>query len=293
MNTGKSPNALLVAGPTASGKSSLAMRLAKQRDGVIINADALQVYRDLRILSARPSVEDEAVVPHRLYGHVRAGESYSVARWLEHARAEIAAAWEAGMLPIVTGGTGLYFKALLHGLAEVPPIAAEVRARWRDYGGDVHAELGRRDPPAASRLAPGDRQRIIRALEVIDGTGRPLSHWQAAAQAAAVLAGALVERLLVDAPRQELYARAESRFDAMMAAGALDEVRPLLGLDSSLPMMKAIGVPELVSHLRGEIPLDQAVVLAKIATRHYIKRQHTWWRGQMTDWRLVSGSQSP
>ncbi len=276
---------MLVAGATASGKSRLALTLAQDRGGVVINADALQVYRDLRILSARPSVDDEAAVPHRLYGHVAGEETYSVARWLADARAEIDVAWAAGLLPIVTGGTGLYFKALLQGLADVPPIAADLREKWRNFGGDLHAELFRRDPTGAARLAPADRQRILRALEVIEGTGKPLSHWQKVAQSDAVLAGVQVERVFLAVPRDGLIARAEARFDLMVKAGAVEEVRPLLDFDPSLPMMKAIGVPELRRHLRGEIPLDEAVALAKTATRQYIKRQQTWWRGQMADWR--------
>ncbi len=285
MATSPSKRALLIAGPTASGKSALALRLARERGGVIINADAMQVYRELRILSARPSPEQEARVPHRLYGHVSGRESYSVARWLTDARREIEAAWGRGLVPIITGGTGLYFRALERGLAGVPPIDAEVREKWRNFAGDLHAALTRLDPEAAARLKPNDRQRIVRALEVIEATGHPLSHWQAVAQSRAVLAGVEVERILVNVPRETLYARAEARFDQMAAEGALDEVRPLLGLDPALPMMKAIGVPEFSAHLRGEIGRDAAIALAKIATRHYIKRQLTWWRGQMVFWR--------
>ena len=276
--------AALIAGPTASGKSALALEMARERGGVIINADAMQVYRELRILSARPTAEAEATLPHRLYGHVAGRQSYSVGRWHADAKGEIEAAWSQGLLPIVTGGTGLYFKALLEGLAEVPEIAAEVRERWRSFSGDLHAELVRHDPDCAARLPPNDRQRIIRALEVSEGTGKPLSYWQASAQSRAVLAGAEVERIFVEVPRQDLNRRAEARFDAMMAAGALDEVRPLLNFDRSLPMMKAIGVAELAAHLRGELTLEEAVVSAKTATRQYIKRQLTWWRGQMKDW---------
>ncbi len=288
MNEHTNRHVILVAGATASGKSCLAVKLAKERRGIIINADAIQVYHDLRILSARPSLQDEQFVPHRLYGHVPGLQNYSVARWLTDARVEMAAAWEAGHVPIVTGGTGLYFKALLNGLADVPPIDPQWREKWRNFAGDLHAELQRRDPVAAARLAPADRQRILRALEVIEGTGRPLSHWQEAAKAESPLAGTHIERHVLDVPRDELAARADARFDAMIAAGALDEVHPLLGYDPSLPVMKAIGVPELARHLRGELPLAEAVSLAKIATRQYIKRQQTWWRGQTDEWRPVS-----
>ncbi len=279
--------ALLIAGPTASGKSALALKLARERGGVIVNADAMQVYGELRILTARPSAAEEVQIPHRLYGHVPGRESYSVARWLTDARREIEAAWGRGLLPVITGGTGLYFRALERGLAAIPPIDAAVREKWRCFDGDVHTELTRLDPEAAARLEPNDRQRLIRALEVIEVTGHPLSHWQAMAQQSAVLTGVEAERVFADVPRAELYARAEARFDAMITAGAIEEVRPLLDYDPALPMMKAIGVPEFAAHLRGEIELDEAVARAKTATRHYIKRQFTWWRGQGSAWARV------
>ena len=284
MNQKNFKSALLIAGPTASGKSALALKLARERGGVIINADALQVYRELRILSARPGEAELHEAPHRLYGHVSGRGAYSVATWLADAKREIAAAWAAQQLPIITGGTGLYFMALEQGLAEVPPIAEEIRDKWRSFEGDLHAELMRRDPHGAIRLQPNDRQRLSRALEVFEGTGKPLSHWQEQAQSQAFLNGVDVERHLVDVPREELYARAETRFDQMIAAGALEEVRPLIKYGNVLPMMKAIGVPELTRHLRGEISLDEAVALAKTATRQYIKRQFTWWRGRAAHW---------
>lgn len=277
--------ALLIAGPTASGKSALALEKAAACDGVIINADALQVYAPLRILSARPTAEEEARAPHRLYGHVGAEQPYSVASWLAEARREMDAAWQQGRLPILTGGTGLYFRALEMGLAPVPEIPEEVRARWRSFAGDHHAELGRRDPAMAARLPPSDRQRLARALEVIDATGRSLLDWQKQGQAQAPLAGIAVERIFRDVPRDALHVRAEARFDAMVAAGALDEARSMMQLDPMLPAMKAIGLPELIAHLRGEASLEEAVARAKAATRQYIKRQLTWWRGQMEHWR--------
>lgn len=277
--------ALLIAGPTASGKSALALDLARQWRGVIINADATQVYEPLRILSARPLPDELAAAPHRLYGHVAGTAQYSVARWLSEAEREVAAAWEQGLVPIVTGGTGLYFRALEKGLAEVPDISAEIRNRWRSFTGSLHDELAKRDPAMAARLLPSDRQRLSRALEVIEGTGRSLIDWQREGQARALLAGVDVERIFMDVPRDELYARAEQRFDQMMRAGALEEVRAIADLDPMLPMMKAIGVPELLAHLRGEMPIEDAMAAAKLATRHYIKRQTTWWRGQMEHWR--------
>jgi tRNA dimethylallyltransferase len=280
--------ALLIAGPTASGKSAVALKVARQRGGVIINADALQVYAELRILSARPTPEEERLAPHRLYGHVPGASSYSVGQWLADATREIDAAWGAGLLPIVVGGTGLYFRALEQGLAVLPLIPPEVRERWRRFTGDLSTELAARDPEAAARLGPSDRQRIIRALEVIEGTGHSLAHWHRVGQSQAVLAGAEVEHLFLDVGREELYARAEARFEAMLAEGALAEVGNLPPLDPALPVMKAIGVPELLRHLRGEISLEQATALAEQATRNYIKRQLTWWRGQMKHWRVAA-----
>ena len=277
--------ALLIAGPTASGKSALALNLARERNGVIINADALQVYAPLRILTARPTPEEEALAPHRLYGHVAAEQPYSVAAWAAEARRELERAWEDGRLPIVTGGTGLYFSALERGLAPVPEIPEDVRARWRGFVGDIHAELAARDPAMASRLHPTDRQRISRALEVVEATGRSLLDWQREGQHDAPLAGVTVERIFMDVPRAELHARADARFGFMVEQGALDEARRMMGLDPSLPAMRAIGLPELIAHLKGETSLAEAIARAQAATRQYIKRQLTWWRGQMAHWK--------
>ena len=285
MTTTLRKRVLLLAGPTASGKSALALDLARRWNGIVINADALQVYADLRILTARPLPDEEAAAPHRLYGHAASRDAYSVARWLGEAAREIDSAWSNGQLPIVTGGTGLYFRALEKGLAEVPLIPDEIRERWRGFSGDLHGELAMRDPLMAARLMATDRQRLTRALEVFETTGRSLLEWQRDGQAQAPLAGADVERIFMDVPRDELYERAGHRFDQMMRAGALEEVRPLLRLDASLPVMKSIGVPELAAYLREEVTLDDAVEKAKTATRNYIKRQLTWWRGQMSDWR--------
>jgi tRNA dimethylallyltransferase len=277
--------ALLIAGPTASGKSALALDLARRWNGVIINADALQVYRPLRILTARPLPEEEAAAPHRLYGHIGAATRYSVARWLDEVRAELHQAWEQGRYPIITGGTGLYFRALERGLAPIPDIPEEIRERWRSFAGDLHAELWRRDPAMAARLMPGDRQRLIRALEVVEATGRSLHAWQSQGKDESLLDGVAVERIYMEVPREELYDRAELRFDQMLKAGALEEARALKDADPALPLMKALGLPELIAHVRGEITLEEATARAKTATRNYIKRQLTWWRGQMRHWR--------
>lgn len=284
MNKLPANSVVLIAGPTASGKSALALGFARERNGVIINADSMQVYRDLRILTARPSVDDERLAPHRLYGHVSGEEDYSVGRWLKDATTEINRCWEEGLLPIICGGTGLYFKALEQGLAEVPPISAEMRAKWRGFEGDIHAELQSRDPEMAARLPASDRQRIIRALEVFETTGRSLLAWQQVTKENAFLNGINVKHHFMNVPREELYARAESRFDDMLAKGALDEVRALPDYAAAQPVMKAIGVPELRSHLRAELSLSEATILVKTATRQYIKRQLTWWRGQGATW---------
>jgi tRNA dimethylallyltransferase len=281
-------SAVLIAGPTASGKSALALKIAVEKDGVIINADSMQVYKELRILSARPSLEDEAGAPHRLYGHVSGVEDYSVGRWLVDAKLEMQACWAIGKLPIVVGGTGLYFTALQGGLADVPPISNVVRQKWRGFEGDLHVELQKRDPTGAARLNPADKQRVIRALEVIEATGKPLADWQADAAANSFLNEINVERIFVNVPREELYSRADRRFDAMMAHGAIAEVEALQGFASERPMMKAIGIPELQAHLIGALSLDDATANAKTATRNYIKRQLTWWRGQMKGWTAVS-----
>ena len=278
--------AVLIAGPTASGKSALAIALAHERNGVIINADAMQVYRELRILTARPSDEDEAQVPHRLYGHVAGASAYSVARWLADAAAEIEAVWRSGRVPVIVGGTGLYFKALEQGLADIPLIPPDITAKWRLARGDLHAELAKRDQGAAARLNPNDRQRIIRALEVFEGTGKPLDYWQRAAQSAAVLAGVEIERIFLNPERRTLHARANERFARMVKEGGIEEVKALLalGLDEKLPVMKAIGVKQLAAWLSGWRGLDEAIAAGQTATRHYIKRQLTWWRHQMPGW---------
>ena len=283
--------AVLIAGPTASGKSALALALAKERGGVIINADAMQVYRELRILSARPTEEDEAQAPHRLYGHVPVSDAYSVARFIADAGREMEAAWTKGLLPIVTGGTGLYFKAMEQGLADIPLIPPDITRKWREAQGDLHGELEKRDKGAASRLNPNDRQRIIRALEVFEATGKSLDHWQRIAQSEAILAGVQCERILLNPGRKVLYDRADRRFAQMVKEGAVHEVRSLLalGLDRSLPAMKAIGVKELSAHLAGAMSLDDAIVKGQTATRHYIKRQLTWWRHQMPGWEERQG----
>jgi tRNA dimethylallyltransferase len=287
MMTSKTPKSvLLIAGPTASGKSALAAELAKARNGVVINADASQVYRELYILSARPTEVETAEVPHRLYGYRSGADDYSVGQWLKDAESCIATVWNMGKLPIIVGGTGLYFMALEKGLAKVPAIDPDIRAKWRNFAGDLHSELALRDRAGTDRLNPADRQRLIRALEVIESTGKPLSAWQEEASETSILKTASIERVFKTLPREELYARADRRFDLMLEQGALDEVAALPKFDPAQPIMKAIGVPELLRHVNGELSLAQATILAKTATRHYIKRQMTWFRGQMKNWKI-------
>jgi tRNA dimethylallyltransferase len=286
--------AVLIAGPTASGKSALAIRLAERLAGVVVNADSMQVYRDLRVITARPSPEDDARVPHMLYGTVDAGENYSVGRWCRAVAKALAEIKAAGGVPIVVGGTGLYFKILTSGLAAVPAIPPEIRSGLRarlDHDGiaAIYAELLRIDPQSAHRLMPNDRSRILRALEVFKTTGRSLSDWHREGMPPLIDA-ARAAKVFLTCERTELVTRIESRFDAMLGADALGEVRALAGrhLDPSLPAMRAHGVPWLMRHLNGEIALAAAAAGAKMDTRRYAKRQATWFRNQLPDWPWVA-----
>lgn len=280
------PPVILIAGPTASGKSALALELATAFDGTVINGDALQIYRDLRILSARPDDAAAARVPHRLYGYLDAAERGSVGAWRDRAVSEIAAAHGEGRVPFVVGGTGMYLRALRHGLAAIPPIPAEIRDEavqlYAGEGGAAfRARLAALDPVAGSRLPPGDRLRLTRAFEVVRATGRPIHEWR---QRQAMEVPYRFAMLLVMPPREELYAACDARFRAMIEQGAMDEAAALAarGLDPELPAMKGVGVPELLRHLRGDIGLDEAIALGQRATRRYAKRQITWFRHQAT-----------
>jgi tRNA dimethylallyltransferase len=284
---------ILIAGPTASGKSALTLELAEALGGTVINADSMQVYRDLRIITARPSPDEEARVPHRLYGHVDAAENYSVGRWCTEVAAALDAAQQEGRAAIIVGGTGLYFNALTRGLAAVPTIPADfrdqIRARLASEGvAALHAELAVRDPAAAARLRPGDGARVTRALEVVLATGRSLLDWHSNNKPP-VLDLAAVAKVFLMPDRDTLLSRIDARFDAMMAAGALEEVRALAGrkLNPSLPVMKAHGVPWLIRHLNGEIGEAEAVEHAKLETRQYTKRQATWFRNQLPEFEWV------
>jgi len=279
------PPVVIVTGPTAGGKSGLALELAEAFGGVVINADSMQVYRELEILTARPGATALARAPHRLYGTLSGGEPCSAGRWRALALTEIAAAHRAGKPALVVGGTGLYLRALIEGLAEVPEVPAALReaaeARYRELGGPgLHGELAARDPAMAARLRPSDRQRLIRAWEVLEATGRSLAAWQA--DSAPKGTGYRFLRLVRLPPRDQLYAACDARFLDMIERGALREVGDLyeLGLDPKLPVMRALGVRELGRYLDDALSLDEAIVRAQQATRNYAKRQMTWLRTQ-------------
>lgn len=285
--TGQGP--ILIAGQTASGKSALALEWARRVDGVVVNADSMQVYNELRILTARPSSEEMRGVPHYLYGHVAGEDAYSVGRWLRDMETLLAQLRAERRIPVIVGGTGLYFKALIEGLSPIPEIPAEIREKWRsaaaDPAFDLHAALASRDRETSNRLDPGDRHRIARALEVIDATGKPFGYWLRRPECGLV-SPQTATKLVVTIDRQELYRRCDRRFDLMMTQGALDEVECLLArnLSPSLPVMRALGVRPLASYLGGETSLEQAVERGKTETRQYAKRQMTWLRSNMITW---------
>ena len=283
----------LIAGPTASGKSAAAIVLANRIGGAVVNADSMQVYRELSVLTARPSLADEAAAPHRLYGHVPAATPYSVGLWLADVGRTIAELAAEGVTPIIVGGTGLYFEALLNGLSPVPEIAPDIRVHWRAEAERIgperlHAELFARDPVMAGRLRSGDPQRVTRAIEVIEATGRSLAEWQRETSTPLLRAEA-VTRIVMLPERDFLYAKCDGRFDRMLQAGALAEAAALLAqnLPTERPAMRATGVPALAAHLRGELTLAEATARGKISTRQYAKRQMTWLRGRMAGWTVV------
>lgn len=281
-------DAVLIAGPTASGKSHAALALAKAIGGVIVNADSMQVYREAPVLTAMPSDTDRNAVPHVLYGHVSVHELYSTGRYQDDANEALAEARRMGRLPIFTGGTGLYFSVLAEGISDIPKVPAEVRARVRARCEEIgvialHAELAARDPETASKLRPSDPQRVLRAIEVFEATGRPLVHWQKE-MGKPVLDGLKIARFVMDVPRPELRARIETRFKTMLSEGALQEAASLRGLDPALPAAKILGLRELWATQDGAISEAEAVELAVTATRQYAKRQSTWFRNRMADW---------
>ncbi|MBB3018091.1 tRNA dimethylallyltransferase [Microvirga lupini] len=288
--------AVLIAGPTASGKSALGIRLAQALDGVVINADSMQVYRDLRVITARPTPDDEAQAPHCLYGHVDAAVNFSVGRYVADA-VQVLREIKGKSLPIFVGGTGLYFKALTEGLSGMPPVPEEVREQVRRESEgletpELHHLLSERDPETARSLRPTDRLRLQRALEIFAATGRPLVSFHGAREPGP-LADRPVVKLFLAPDRDELRRRIDRRFEAMMEQGALDEVRALgeRYLDTMLPAMRAHGVPGLLAYLRGELSLDEAVAKGQGDTRRYAKRQFTWFRHQLPDWQWVAPEQ--
>jgi tRNA dimethylallyltransferase len=291
-----SQRAILIAGPTASGKSALAIALAKRLGGVVVNADSMQVYRDLRVLTARPTLEEEAEVEHRLFGHVDAAENYSVGRYLTDLAATLAELAGRSVTPVLAGGTGMYFKSALYGLSDIPAVPDHIRTAVRAAAQDkspqeLHAELSRKDPETAARLRPTDPQRIQRALEVLAATGKPLASFHGA-RTAPLLDAAACKGFFVAPTREELYARIDARFEKMMAAGALDEVDALRlrGLDPMLPAMRAHGVPHLIRHLEGSLSREEAIAAGQRDTRQYAKRQFTFARHQLPDFTWLSGA---
>jgi tRNA dimethylallyltransferase len=290
--TGGRPAAILIAGPTASGKSALAVRLALRHGGVVINTDSMQVYRDLRRLTARPEPDEEARVPHRLYGHVDGAVNYSVGQFSRDATALLADL--DGRLPVFVGGTGLYFRALEQGFSDLPPVPEAVRAGVRDEAEGrpteaLHADLARHDPEGAARLRPSDRMRVMRALEIFLATGRPIASFYGD-PVPGPLAGQNLQRFFLAPDRALLRARIDARFRTMIADGALDEVSRLHArrLDPMLPVMRAHGVPGLIAHLDGTLDLEAAIARGQADTKAYAKRQVTWFRHQMgTDWRWL------
>ena len=281
MNTKTLPPLALIAGPTASGKSALALALAELTPSVIINADSMQVYRDLRVVTARPSVDEEARAPHRLFGYIDGAEACSAARWAADAKEAVVGAHEAARLPILVGGTGLYIRTLLDGIAPVPEIDPVVRTEVRALAvGDAYAALQAEDAAAAARLAPADAARVMRALEVVRSTGKALSHWQGAREGGIADQVRLVPMILLP-PRDWLAERCDARFE-MMFEQSQDEVAALLArkLDAALPVMRAIGVPEIAAYQRQKLVKSETKNAGKLATLHYAKRQYTWFRRQ-------------
>jgi tRNA dimethylallyltransferase len=291
------PRIWLIAGPTASGKSALALRLAEATGAEIVNADSMQLYADLRLLSARPSVQEEARAPHHLFGIADAADGWSVGRWLRAATGRLEEIAARGRPAVVVGGTGLYFRALTQGLAEIPQVPPEVRAQaGEDYERmgemDFRGRLGAVDPAAAARIAPGDRQRLVRAWEVYAATETPLTDWQSNGKPA--IAPGSWRAVALDPPRAALYARCDARLAAMIHTGVLAEVAALMArnLDADMPLMKAVGVREFAAHLRGGTTLEVALGAAQRETRRYAKRQSTWMRGQMAAWLRIDATES-
>ena len=289
-------DAVLIAGPTASGKSAAALALAETLNGVIINADSMQVYAEAPILTAQPTADDKARTPHLLYGHVSARESYSVGRYAVDAAAALAKTRADGKLPIFVGGTGLYFMALTQGLAHVLPVAPEIRERARALLAKIgvqalHARLAAVDAKTAAQLRPTDPQRVLRALEVWEATGRSLADWQQS-PAAPILKNLTLAKFLVDLPRAQLRTRIATRFEAMVEGGGLGEALALKELDPALPAARLLGLRPLINLGEGRLNKAEALALAITATRQFAKRQMTWFRNRMSDYVRVKPNES-
>ena len=288
----KGQGPILIAGQTASGKSALALKLAQEQDGIIVNADSMQVYGELQILTARPSLHDMQGIPHRLYGHIKAITPYSIGHWLQDVEQVLKEIKVLGKRAIIVGGTGLYFKGLLEGLSPVPDIPEELRQKWRtlalDPSADLHKQLQALDPNMAERLLPSDKQRLARALEVVEGTGKSLLYWQTQPEKG-LLDPDKTEKFMIRIDRAELYKRCDLRFDQMMQRGALAEVEELirLQLPTTLPAMRALGVRPLAAFLQGKTSKQEAVERAKTETRQYAKRQNTWIKSNMITWNSI------
>lgn len=291
-------DAILIAGPTASGKTEISINLAKQLNGVIINTDSMQVYDILSVITAKPTVEEMGDVEHLLFGHVHPTVDYSTAKWIEDVETVLG---EIGnKLPIFVGGTGLYFKALSEGLSQIPDIDPEIRLKWRTFSdqhssNELYDELELRDMDSAARLNQGDTQRIVRALEVVDSTGKSIHHWQKIGNKTPLLDITASRNYIILPERQRLNQRIDQRFRKMVEEGAIEEVQTLLKLNLSheSPVMRAIGVKQITAYLEGEIKLEEASDLASIASRQYAKRQRTWFRNQFKDnWIIVDDAKA-
>lgn len=287
---------IILGGPTASGKTALAIDIAARINAVVINADSQQVYREIPIITAQPTKEEQNAVPHRLYGVVSAREYFSVANWLAMLEAEIKSAWTKGKTPLLVGGTGMYIKSLVEGIAEVPEISNEIRSHVRglcDSVGapEVHRLLSEKDPQIAGKLKPGDKQRVLRAYEVILQTGKSLLHWQQ--QNKTIFPPEMFGLFSLLPDRQEVYKRCNLRFLNMLENGAIEEVRALkaMQIPPKMPAMNALGVPELLSYENGDISRDAMVELAQQKTRNYVKRQFTFFRNQMKQAKILDGSE--
>ena len=291
MANSMSVDAVLIAGPTASGKSAAALALAEHIGGTIINADSMQAYAELSVLTARPSTADEARVPHQLYGHVSVQERYSVGRYEDDAARALVETRGAGRIPIFVGGTGLYFDVLTKGLSPIPAVPLDVREATRRHFEAIgreafYTELAQRDPMTASKLRISDTQRLLRAMDVLEATGRPLLEWQMMS-GEPLLSRVSVARFVLAPPREVLTERIERRFQNMVEKGAIDEARALMGLAPDLPAARALGLPQLWRYLRGETSLEEAIRATQLATGQYVKRQLTWFRNRMGNWKWL------